>query len=69
MSEKIPKVVDDDEKEEEKKKFLAPQRKISPMEFTEKMLEADFEEVYRNYPLTEDTTCGLGFLRGRLLQK
>lgn len=39
-----------------------------PLIFTEKMLEADFDEVYRNYPLNDDTTCGFGFLRGKCLQ-
>ena len=39
-----------------------------PLIFTEKMLEADFDEVYRNYPLTDDTTCGIGFIRGKCLQ-
>lgn len=40
-----------------------------PFEFTDKMLEDDFDEVYRNYPLTEDTTCGISVFRGRILQK
>lgn len=40
----------------------------SPLMITDKMLEADFDEVYRNYPLNEDTTCGFGFLRGKCLQ-
>lgn len=40
----------------------------SPLMFTEKLLEADFDEVYRQYPLSEDTTCGIGFVRGKCLQ-
>lgn len=40
----------------------------SPLVFTEKLLEADFDEVYRQYPLSEDTSCGIGFLRGKCLQ-
>lgn len=39
-----------------------------PLLFTEKMLESDFDEVYRNYPLNEDTQCGIGFVRGKCLQ-
>ena len=39
-----------------------------PLIFTEKMLEADFDEIYQNYPLTDDTTCGIGFIRGKCLQ-
>lgn len=42
---------------------------LKPFEFTDKMLEDDFDEVYRNYPLNDDTSCGIGFLRGSLLQK
>jgi hypothetical protein len=39
-----------------------------PLIFTDKMLEADFDEVYRNYPLNEDTQCGIGFIKGKCLQ-
>lgn len=36
----------------------------------EKMLEEEnFEDVYRKYPLTDDTMCGFGSFRGGLLQK
>lgn len=42
---------------------------LKPFEFTDKMLEDDFDEVYRDYPLNDDTTCGYGFLRGKILQK
>lgn len=42
---------------------------LKPFEFTDKILEDDFEEVYRNYPLNDDTSCGIGFLRGTWLQK
>lgn len=39
-------------------------------EFSDKMLdEENFEEVYRRYPLTDDTMCGIGALRGRFIQK
>ena len=37
-------------------------------EITDKMLEDNFEEVYKNYPINDDTTCGFGFLRGSFLQ-
>jgi hypothetical protein len=42
--------------------------RYEPLVFTEKMLEADFDEVYRQYPLNEDTECGIGFIRGKCLQ-
>ena len=38
-------------------------------EITDKMLDDDFEEVFRNYPLNDDTTCGCGLFRGSFLQK
>lgn len=40
----------------------------SPLIFTEKMLEADFDDVYRQYPLDDDTKCGFGFIRGKCMQ-
>lgn len=40
----------------------------SPLIFTEKMLEADFDDVYRQYPLDDDTKCGYGFIRGKCMQ-
>ncbi|XP_070501306.1 solute carrier organic anion transporter family member 74D-like [Chironomus tepperi] len=42
--------------------------KKAKFEITDQMLEDDFEEVYKNYPLNEDTTCGFGFFRGSFLQ-
>lgn len=55
MSEKLP---EKDGKETEE----------SPLVFTEKMLEGDFDDVFRQYPLTEDTQCGFGFLQGKCMQ-
>jgi hypothetical protein len=43
-------------------------KEAKPLIFTDKMLEADFDEVFRAYPLSEDTTCGIGFLRGKCMQ-
>ena len=40
----------------------------SPLVFTEKMLEADFDDVYRQYPLNDDTKCGYGLIRGKCMQ-
>lgn len=40
----------------------------SPLVFTEKLLESEFDEVFRQYPLTDSTTCGFGFLRGKCMQ-
>lgn len=57
MAEKLP-------KENEKAQI----EEASPLIFTEKMLEADFDEVYRQYPLNEDTSCGFGFIRGKWMQ-
>ena len=57
-----------DEKPREKPKVSIEED--SPLIFTDKMLQDDndFEELYRKFPLTEDTTCGLGFLRGEFMQ-
>lgn len=41
----------------------------SPSAFTDKMLEEDFDELYKNYPLSDDTRCGYGIFQGRFLQK
>lgn len=57
MAEKLP---------NENEKAKNPEE--SPLIFTEKMLEADFDEVYRQYPLNDDTSCGFGFVRGKWLQ-
>jgi hypothetical protein len=35
----------------------------------EKMLVEDFDELFKNMPITDDTRCGIGFLNGRFLQK
>lgn len=40
----------------------------SPLVFTEKLLESDFDDVFHQYPLTDSTTCGFGFLRGKCMQ-
>lgn len=40
----------------------------SPLILTDKMLEADFDVIFREYPLSDDTTCGMGFIRGKWLQ-
>lgn len=43
-------------------------KNIPPSEL-EDLLQRDFEDVFNSTPLTEETTCGLGFIRGALLQK
>jgi len=40
-----------------------------PLILTDKMLEADFDEVFKDYPLTQETSCGFGYFRGKLMQK
>lgn len=35
----------------------------------EKMLPTEFDDLYRTLPLTEETTCGIWFIRGSLWQK
>lgn len=42
---------------------------LKPFELTDKMLEDDFDTVYRDYPLPEEATCGYGIFRGSFLQK
>lgn len=35
----------------------------------EKMLEEDFDELFKNIAVTDDTRCGIGFLHGKFLQR
>lgn len=35
----------------------------------EKMLPEQFDDLYETLPLTEDTTCGIWFIRGAIWQK
>lgn len=35
----------------------------------EKMLPEQFDDLYETLPLTEDTTCGVWFIRGPVWQK
>lgn len=35
----------------------------------EKMLPEQFDDLFKTLPLTEETTCGIWFIRGRLWQK
>jgi hypothetical protein len=53
---------------------ISPKNDLEPfvssgLEINDKMLEDDFEKVYKNYPLNEDTTCGFCWFRGSFLQK
>ncbi|XP_063233126.1 solute carrier organic anion transporter family member 74D-like [Bacillus rossius redtenbacheri] len=52
---------------------LADSEKGSPKKNggTEKsrMTAKEIEDLYRDHPLTEDTTCGFGFIRGHWLQR
>ena len=41
----------------------------SGFEVTDEMLSDDFEDVYKNFPINEDTACGFWFIRGSFLQK
>lgn len=61
------KVFNGDKKSEEADQPLVERK--SKNVFTDKMLEEDFDDIYKNYPLTEDTTCGFGFIKGKFLQK
>lgn len=39
------------------------------LSLSDKMLEEEeFDKVFKNYPLTDDTTCGYGFIQGKCLQ-
>lgn len=39
------------------------------LNFTENMLETEkFDEVFKSYPVTEDTKCGFGLFQGSWLQ-
>lgn len=35
----------------------------------ERMLPEQFDDLYKTLPLTEETTCGVWFIRGNLWQK
>lgn len=35
----------------------------------ERMRSDEFDDLYRTYPLTDETTCGLWICRGNFLQK
>lgn len=70
MSDKTPKIIlNANEKRQNGEAEQPLMEKSSPLIFTDKLLEEDFEEIYKNYPLTDDTTCGFGFFRGPILQK
>lgn len=43
-------------------------KEVEPLIFTEKLLDCDFDEVYNQYPLSEDTKCGIGFIHGQWMQ-
>lgn len=51
---------------EENGKAKSPEEK--PLIFTEKMLDGDFDEIYRQYPLEDDSKCGYGFIQGKFMQ-
>lgn len=39
------------------------------LNFTENMLETEkFDEVFKSYPVTDDTKCGFGLIQGSWLQ-
>lgn len=38
-------------------------------EAIERMPSAEFDDLYRTYPLTEETTCGFWIFQGSLMQK
>jgi hypothetical protein len=69
MSAKLPPSAMD-EKAEKKVPLLPCYTTNASFEFSDKMLEEEhFDEVYRKFPLTEETMCGIGALRGRIMQK
>jgi hypothetical protein len=68
MSDKIPKLIISSDEKHQNGEAEEPLIN-SPVILTDKLLGEDFEEIYRNYPLSDDTTCGIGFIRGRILQK
>ncbi|CAO1324723.1 unnamed protein product [Diamesa tonsa] len=52
-------------------KEILSQMEESPLmleDFSDKMLD-DIDELYKTIPLNDDTTCGVGFIRGRFMQK
>ena len=50
---------------------ILSQMEESPLmleEISDKMLD-NIDELYKTIPLNDDTTCGIGFIRGRFMQK
>lgn len=59
------------EKELVREKEILSQMEESPLmldEMSDKMLD-DIDELYKSIPLNDDTTCGVGFIRGKFMQK
>lgn len=59
------------EKEKQKDESDVERKNIhySLLNFTENMLETEnFDDVFRSYPVTEDTKCGFGPFQGSWLQ-
>ena len=53
------------------KREILSQMEESPLmleEISDKMLD-NIDELYKTIPLNDDTTCGIGFIRGRFMQK
>jgi hypothetical protein len=36
---------------------------------SDEKLNGDFDDIFKLMPVTEETTCGMGFVRGPTLQK
>jgi hypothetical protein len=36
---------------------------------SDEKLMGDFDEIFKNMPVTSDTTCGISFLKGPTLQR
>lgn len=36
---------------------------------SDETLTGEFDEIYKLIPVTDETSCGIGFFRGRALQK
>lgn len=62
-----------DDKYEDKSNKNEENGRIQTDEFhypeIEKMLPNEFDTLYKTMPLTDETTCGLSFLRGNIWQK
>lgn len=61
--------MDSDEKNEKSEKNHLSEDDAFDYAEIQRMLPEQFENLYKTYPLTEDTSCGFWFFQGNFMQK